>query len=64
LGKNSQAANQIALILASSTFMVAMGLSVTAMIRVSHTKGMNDYKNLIVVARSIFLLAILETPTS
>ena len=62
LGKNSQAANQIALILASSTFMVAMGLSVTAMIRVSHTKGMNDYKNLIVVARSIFLLAIiLET---
>ena len=62
LGKNSQAANQIALILASSTFMVAMGLSVTAMIRVSHTKGMNDYKKLIVVARSIFLLAIiLET---
>jgi MATE family multidrug resistance protein len=42
--------------------MVAMGLSVTAMIRVSHSKGMNDYKNLIVVARSIFLLAIvLET---
>lgn len=62
LGKNSQAANQIALILASSTFMVAMGLSVTAMIRVSHTKGMNDYKYLITVARSIFLLAIvLET---
>lgn len=62
LGKNNQAANQIALILASSTFMVAMGLSVTAMIRVSHTKGMNDYKGLIVVARSIFLLAIiLET---
>ena len=62
LGKNSQAANQIALILASSTFMVAMGLSVTAMIRVSHTKGMNDFKKLIVVARSIFLLAIiLET---
>jgi MATE family multidrug resistance protein len=62
LGKNNQAANQIALTLASSTFMVAMGLSVTAMIRVSHSKGMQDYKNLIVVARSIFLLAIiLET---
>ena len=62
LGKNSQAANQIALVLASSTFMVAMGLSVTAMIRVSHTKGINDYKKLIVVTRSIFLLAIiLET---
>ncbi len=59
LGKNSQAANQIALILASSTFMVAMGLSVTAMIRVSHTKGLNDFKKLIVVARSIFILAIL-----
>ena len=62
LGKNSQAANQIALTLASSTFMVAMGLSVTAMIRVSNQKGLNDYKRLITVARSIFLLAIfLET---
>jgi MATE family multidrug resistance protein len=62
LGKNSQAANQIALILASSTFMVAMGLNVTAMIRVSHSKGLGDFKNLIIVARSIFLLAIiLET---
>jgi MATE family multidrug resistance protein len=59
LGKNNQAANQIALILASSTFMVAMGLSVTAMIRVSHSKGVADYKNLITVARSIFLLAII-----
>ena len=62
LGKNSQAANQIALTLASSTFMVAMGLSVTAMIRVSHSKGKADFKEMIVVARSIFLLAIiLET---
>ena len=59
LGKNNQAANQIALILASSTFMVAMGLSVTAMIRVGHTKGINDYKKLILVARSIFLLTII-----
>ncbi|MCF6140458.1 MATE family efflux transporter [Flavobacterium sp. K77] len=59
LGKNSQAANQIALTLASSTFMVAMGLSVTAMIRVGNTKGTNDYKYLVLVARSIFLLAII-----
>lgn len=59
LGKNSQAANQIALTLASSTFMVAMGFSVAAMIRVSHAKGMKDYKQLIIVARSIFLLAIM-----
>jgi MATE family multidrug resistance protein len=59
LGKNSQAANQIALTLASSTFMVAMGFSVAAMIRVSNAKGMRDYKQLITVARSIFLLAII-----
>ena len=59
IGKNSQAANQIALTLASSTFMVAMGFSVAAMIRVSNAKGMKDYKNLIIVARSIFLLTIL-----
>jgi len=62
LGKNSQAANQIALVLASTTFMVAMGLSVTAMIRVSYIKGSHDYKGLIIIARSIFLLTIiLET---
>ncbi len=59
LGKNSQAANQIALTLASSTFMVAMGFSVAAMIRVSNTKGAKDYKQMIIVARSIFLLAIM-----
>ena len=59
LGKNSQAANQIALTLASSTFMVAMGFSVAAMIRVSNAKGTKDYKQLITVARSIFLLAIM-----
>ena len=59
IGKTSQAANQIALTLATTTFMFAMGLSVTAMIRVSNQKGHNDFKNLIVVARSIFLLAII-----
>lgn len=59
IGKTSQAANQIALSLASLTFMFAMGLSVVSMIRVSNQKGMQNYKNLITVARSIFLLAIL-----
>ncbi len=59
ISKNSQAANQIALTLATFTFMFAMGLNVTAMIRVSNQKGLNDYKNLIIVARSIFLLAII-----
>jgi multidrug resistance protein, MATE family len=62
IGKTSQAANQIALTLATMTFMFAMGLNVTAMIRVSNQKGLNDYKSLVTIARSIFLLAIiLET---
>lgn len=59
IGRTSQAANQIALSLASMTFMFAMGLSVTSMIRVSNQRGLQDYKKLVVVARSIFLLAIL-----
>lgn len=59
LGKNSQAANQIALTMTSTTFMFAMGFSVTSMIRVSNQKGLRDYKKLILVARSIFLLAII-----
>jgi MATE family multidrug resistance protein len=59
ISKNSQAANQIALTLATTTFMFAMGLNVTAMIRVSNQKGLNDFKKLIVVARSIFLLTII-----
>jgi MATE family multidrug resistance protein len=58
IGKTSQAANQIALTLATMTFMFAMGLNVTAMIRVSNQKGLQDYKNL-VIAKSIFLLAII-----
>ena len=59
ISKNSQAGNQIALTLATTTFMFAMGLNVTAMIRVSNQKGLHDYKNLIITARSIFLLAIM-----
>ena len=55
----SQAANQIALSLASFTFMFAMGMSVAAMIRVANQKGLNDYKKLRIVAMSIFLLAII-----
>lgn len=58
IGKSSQAANQIALSCASLTFMFAMGLSVAAMVRVGNQKGLQDYKNLQIVARSIFLLAI------
>lgn len=59
LGKNPQAANQIALNLSSMTFMVAMGLSVASMIRVGNQKGLQNYKELRRIAFSIFLLGIL-----
>lgn len=59
LGEESQAANQIALSLASLTFMFAMGLSVAAMVRVGNQKGLQDYNKLRIVARSIFLLVVL-----
>jgi MATE family multidrug resistance protein len=59
LGILNQAANQIALSLATFTFMFAMGLSVAATIRVGNQKGLGDYKQLRIVAFSIFLLAII-----
>jgi MATE family multidrug resistance protein len=59
LGKNPQAANQIALNLSSMTFMVAMGLSVAAMIRVGNQKGLENYLELRRIAFSIFIFAIL-----
>jgi MATE family multidrug resistance protein len=59
LGKNPQAANQIALNLSSMTFMVAMGLSVTAMIRVGNQKGLQNYFELRRIAFSIFLFGIM-----
>ncbi|MGY8934107.1 MAG: MATE family efflux transporter [Flavobacteriales bacterium] len=59
LGKNPQAANQIALNLSSMTFMVAMGLSVTAMIRVGNQKGLKRYIDLRRIAFSIFMIATL-----
>jgi MATE family multidrug resistance protein len=58
LGKNPQAANQIALNLASMTFMVAIGLSVAAMIRVGNQKGLKNYVELRRIAFSIFILTI------
>ncbi|GGH46177.1 multidrug transporter [Mangrovimonas yunxiaonensis] len=59
LGKNPQAANQIALNLSSMTFMVATGLSVAAMIRVGNQKGLQNYLELRRIAISIFLLGII-----
>jgi MATE family multidrug resistance protein len=59
IGTNEQAANQIALNLSTITFMVALGLSVTATIRVGNQKGINDFLNLKRIAISIFLMVIL-----
>jgi len=58
LGKNPQAANQIALNLSSMTYMVAIGLSVAAMIRVGNQKGLRDFVELRRIAISIFLLGL------
>ena len=59
LGKNPQAANQIALNLSSMTFMIAMGLSVAAMIRVGNQKGLQNFKELRRIAISIFFLVVI-----
>ncbi len=59
LGKNSQAANQIALNLSSMTFMVGMGLGVAAMIRVGNQKGLKNFQDLRRIAISIFFLTFL-----
>lgn len=59
LGKNTQAANQIALNLSSMTFMFGMGLGVAAMIRVGIQKGLRNFKELRRIAKSIFLLTFL-----
>ncbi|MBV1923108.1 MAG: MATE family efflux transporter [Flavobacteriaceae bacterium] len=59
LGKNPQAANQIALNLSSMTFMVAMGLSVAAMIRVGNQKGLKRFRELRRIAFSVLLLSTL-----
>ena len=59
LGTNAQAANQIALNLASMTFMIAVGLGVTATIRVANQKGKKQFQTLRDVAFSIFLQVFL-----
>jgi MATE family multidrug resistance protein len=59
LGKNAQAANQIALNLSSMTFMVGMGLSVAAMVRVGNQKGLQNFKELRRIAKSLFFLTLL-----
>ena len=59
IGKNSQAANQIALNLASMTYMVALGVGVAAMIRVGNQRGMMNFIKLREVALSTLLLIII-----
>ena len=59
IGTNFQAANQIALNLSTMTFMVALGFSVAATIRIGNQKGLNDYINLRRIAISIFLIIII-----
>ena len=59
LGKNPQAANQIALNLSSMTFMFGMGLGVAAMIRVGNQKGLKNFTELRRIAQSIFFLTLL-----
>tara|TARA_B110000208_G_scaffold190601_1_gene254898 strand:- start:228 stop:1598 length:1371 start_codon:yes stop_codon:yes gene_type:complete len=59
LGKNPQAANQIALNLSSMTFMFAMGLAVVATIRVGNQFGLKSFKELRRIAFSIFLLILI-----
>lgn len=55
LGTVDQAANQIALNLSSMTFMIAVGMGVTATIRVGNQKGLQNYIDLRRISFSIFL---------
>ncbi len=59
LGTIPQAANQIALNLSSMTYMIAVGLGVTATIRVGNQKGLLDFENLRRIAFSIFILMVI-----
>ncbi len=59
LGKNPQAANQIALNLSSMAFMIFTGLSVASMIRVGNQKGLKAYRELRRIAFSLFALGTL-----
>lgn len=59
LGKNAQAANNIALNISSFTFMFVTGLGSAAMIRVGNQKGLKNYKDLRRIAQSFFIMAIM-----
>jgi MATE family multidrug resistance protein len=62
LGAFPQAANQIALKLSATTFMVAIGLGVAATVRIGNEKGKKDYFNLrrIALSNQILILFIMS----
>ena len=62
LGKNFQAANQIAFNLSAMTFMIGVGLNVAAMIRVGNQKGLADFVSLRRIAFSIFFAYNIQLP--
>lgn len=63
LGAFNQAANQIALKLSSTTFMVAVGIGVASTIRVGNQKGLKDFIELRRIAFSNFLLTLIIMTT-
>lgn len=59
LGAFPQAANQIALKLSATTFMIAVGVGVAATVRVGNQKGLRNFAELKRIAVSNFLLIVL-----
>jgi MATE family multidrug resistance protein len=59
ISTNAQAANQISLNLATMTYMIAIGLGVTATIRVGNQKGLKNYKELRRIVMSVFFLMMI-----
>lgn len=59
IGAVEQAAHQIALSLASLTFMVSMGLSQAGSIRTSNTYGRNEWSLIQVIGKSTLIMALI-----
>lgn len=59
LGAFPQAANQIAIKMASTTFMIAVGIGAAATIRVGNQKGLGNYLELRRIAFSNFFLILI-----
>ncbi len=59
IGTNAQAASQISLNLATMTYMIGVGLGVTATVRVGNQKGLKSYKDLRRIGMSLFFLMII-----